>query len=188
MNIDPDGHAIISFLIGLGIAALIGFLVGAGSYAVGQVAEYAVTGDFEWSWGGFFGSAIGGALCGMLFYVAPGIPTIFAGAISGGIMQLSTMVGENVSGDKDYSISEIATATLFSIVTSAIVAGVFGSIKLPGVNSGRGNYSSISKQIYTKFRRDLIRRISVKTFGKMFVSAAWSNWPTDFMTSLMKGN
>ncbi|MBQ3115965.1 MAG: hypothetical protein IJC07_02945 [Clostridia bacterium] len=188
MNVDPDGHAIISFLIGLGIAALIGALVGAGSYAVGQLAEYSATGDFEWSWGGFFGSMIGGALCGMIFYAAPEIAPALAGAIAGGIMQLSTMLGENISGDKDYSVSEIVQSTLFSAGLSAITAGMIGSIKIPTISSGAGSYSAISKQIYTKFKHDIIRRISLKTFGKMFMSAAWSNWSADFMTSLMKGN
>ena len=52
---DPTGHAFISILVRLGIAALIGAGIGAASYTAWQLIDYARTGDFEWSWGGFFG-------------------------------------------------------------------------------------------------------------------------------------
>ena len=61
-NVDPSGHAFISILIGLGIAALIGSGIGAASYTAGQLIDYAITRDFEWSWGGFVGSTVGGAV------------------------------------------------------------------------------------------------------------------------------
>ena len=43
---DPSGHAFISVLVGLGIAALIGAGIGAASYTAGQLIDYAITGDF----------------------------------------------------------------------------------------------------------------------------------------------
>lgn len=66
---DPTGHAFISVLVGLGIAALIGAGIGAASYTAGQL----ITGDFEWSWGGFIGSTVGGAIGGAITFATAGM-------------------------------------------------------------------------------------------------------------------
>lgn len=55
---DPNGHfAITSFLIGLGISALIGAAVGAFSYTASDGLSCALTGEFTWSWAQFVGTA-----------------------------------------------------------------------------------------------------------------------------------
>ena len=47
-------------------------------------------------------------------------------------------------------------------------------IRIPGLNAGRGSYSAVSSQMYTKFRNQTISRITMRTFGKMFAAEAYS--------------
>ena len=68
------------------------------------------------------------------------------------------------------------------LINSLIYAGIsiasFGimkKIKIPGINSGRGSYKAISKQITTKFQHGIIKSISKATFGKMFISELYEN-------------
>lgn len=164
-----------SFLIGMGIAALIGCIVSVASYTAGQLIEYAFTGTFEWSWGGFFGAAVGGAVGGALVY-ALGLTPVWGAALSGAVTNAGTMLGENISGDADYSIWGIIWCSVLSGGLSALSAGIAEKIyPIHGLNSGRGSYKAVSNQIYTKFRKQMINRISTKTFGKMLAYEAYSS-------------
>ena len=170
--VDPSGHFVISsFLIGLGIAAAIGAGVGAASYTAGQLIDYTFTGDFEWSWGGFAGSTIGGALGGMVVYsfnlLQWGMVGVF---VSGFSTTAITMVGENITNDASHTSNDIFTKSFVDGLFSIISSGVMKNIKFVPINSGRGSYSAISKQMYTKITNGTITRISAKTLGKMFIS------------------
>ena len=169
---DPSGHAFISALVGLGIAALIGAGVAASSYTAGQLIDYAKTGDFEWSWGGFFGSIIGGAVGGMIAYALPwgAIGAFFSGAAT----TAGTMIGQNITDDAGYSTADILLSSVISGAFSAVSVGVMSKIRISGFNAGRGSYSAVSAQIYTKFRRQIISRITIGTFGKMFSVEAYN--------------
>jgi len=168
MNVDPSGHLVLSsFLIGLGIAALIGASAGAVSYAAGVAITGILSGNWSWSWGMFFGSIIGGTVTGILDFVTGGM----ASGLAAGINEfLSTSIGmglENALGEANYSYDEIILSALWNAGASAIFAGITSQIKIPGV-TGRGGLGQVSKQMYTKFRRGLIRSMSIRTFGKMF--------------------
>ena len=174
---DPSGHAFISVLVGLGIAALIGAGIGAASYTAGQLIDYAITGDFEWSWGGFFGSTIGGAVGGMIAYALPyiGIGSAAVGAFfSGAATTAGTMIGKNITDNAGYSAMDILLSSAITGVFSAVSVGVMSRIRIPGLNAGRGSYSAVSSQMYTKFRNQTISRITMRTFGKMFAAEAYS--------------
>ena len=181
---DPSGCAFVSFLVGLGIAALIGAGVGAASYAAGQLIDYAVTGSFEWSWGGFFGATIGGAIGGALAYAIGGIVMTskaaafgikMAGAfMSGATTNAGTMIGENISGDAANSAEDIVFQSILSGSISALSVGIASKMRIQGLNRGRGSFETVSNQIYTKFRRQLIKRIAIKTFGKMVAVEVYS--------------
>ncbi len=174
---DPTGHAFISILVGLGIAALIGAGIGAASYTAGQLIDYAITGDFEWSWGGFFGSTIGGAVGGMLAYLLPyiGIGSAAVGAFfSGAATNVGTMIGQNITDNAGYSAMDILFSSAITGVFSALSVGVMSRIRIPGLNAGRGSYSAVSSQMYTKFRNQTISRITMRTFGKMLAAEAYS--------------
>ena len=43
-------------------------------------------------------------------------------------------------------------------------------IKIPGLSSGKGNWLSTAQQMYTKFQKGLIKKISMKTFSKIMVT------------------
>ena len=182
---DPSGHAIVSFLAGLGIAALIGAGMGAASYAAGQVFEGMATRNFEWSWGGFLGAAVGGAVGGALAYTIGGIVVTskaaafgikMAGAfLSGAATNAGTMIGENISGDAAYSAEDIAFQSILSGGISAFSVGLASKLRIQGLNKGRGSFEAVSNQIYTKFRRQLIKRIAIKTFGKMVAVEAYGS-------------
>ena len=184
---DPSGCAMVSFLIGLGIAALIGAGMGAASYTAGQLIEYGCTSTFEWSWGGFFGAAVGGAVGGALAYTIGGIVATskavafgikMAGAfLSGAATNAGTMIGENISGDAAYSQEDIVVQSILSGFFSAASVGIAEAIPIPGVTKGRGSLKAVSNQIYTKFRRGLIARITMKTFGKLLAYEAYCNVP-----------
>ena len=171
MYTDPTG-TFISFLIGLLIAVGIGAAVGAVSYTVSEVVSYAVAGEWTWSWGMFFGSIIGGAVAGALTFVAPAVSPFITGAISGAISTSTGMIIENAMGDANYTAREIIVATFLSAFISSLTAGISSKIKIKGFSAGRGSLSQIYKQIFTKFRNETIKKIKVKTFGKMFLYAA----------------
>lgn len=170
---DPTGHAFISILVGLGIAALIGAGIGAASYTAGQLIDYARTGDFEWFWGGFFGSTIGGAVGGMIAYALPyiGIGSAAVGAFfSGAATTAGTMIGQNITDNAGYSAMDILFSSAITGVFSAVSVGVMSKIRITGLNAGRGSYSAFSSQMYTKFRNQTISRITMRTFGKMLAA------------------
>lgn len=178
MYVDPNGcFAILSFLIGLGVAALIGAGVAAVSYVSGQLIDYAITGKFKWSWGDFLGATIGGAIGGMISYVLPYIglnSAIFGAFMSGAVTTTGTMIGENVADHTGYSAVDIVLSSVTAGAFSALSVGVMDKIRIIGLNAGRGSYSAVSKQMYTKFQRGIIESISIKTFGKMLVAEAYS--------------
>ena len=174
---DPSGHAFVSVLVGLGIAALIGAGIGAASYTAGQLINYATTSDFEWSWGGFFGSTIGGAVGGMIAYVLPyvGIKSAAAGAFFGGAFTAAgTMIGENMTDNTCYSAMDILLSSALTGIFSAVSVGIMSRIRISGLNAGRGSYSAVSSQMYTKFRHQTIGRITTRTLRKMFAIEAYN--------------
>lgn len=58
---------------------------------------------------------------------------------------------------------------------SVVSVGIMPEIKIDGLTAGRGSYLAISKQIVTKFKRGLIKRITPKTFCKMFGYELYAN-------------
>lgn len=50
---------------------------------------------------------------------------------------------------------------------SGITAGILDNVKIPGINSGRGSLTAVSKQINTKLVNGSIKNVSIKTIGKM---------------------
>ena len=170
---DSEGnYAIGSYLTGLGISTLIGALAGAVSYTISRTIDYALSGNFDWSWGEFAGATVGGAITGAATYVVPSIVTTFIG---GGLSTAGGMMLGNALNETDYSAKEIAVESMESSFYSAISAGIMPKIKIDGLTAGRGSYLAISKQIVTKFKRGLIKRITPKTFCKMFGYELYAN-------------
>ncbi|MBQ7995079.1 MAG: hypothetical protein IJ247_02550 [Bacilli bacterium] len=165
---DPSGHMVVSsFLIGLAIAAGVGALTGAAAYTVSELISFFATGEWSWSWGQFAGSVIGGTIGGILSYVLPEGLAFLAAGIEGFSSTSIGMALQNAWEGSDYSVGQIMIESAVGSFISIVSTAAFGVFKIRGYNSGRGSYSAISKQIYTKFKRGMIKRISSRTFEKI---------------------
>ena len=166
MYADPSGHfAITSFLIGLGISALIGAVAGGVSYAASELVSYAFTGEFSWSWASFTGSVLGGAIGGALAAI-PGVNAMVVAGVSGFASTAIGMRLENAWEGKDYTFGQIMFVSTINGLISSAAGGLFEAIPIKGLTSGRGSYSAITKQITTKFFNGTIKRITYNTFSK----------------------
>ena len=164
---DPTGHfAITSFLIGLGISALIGAAVGAFSYTASEGLSYALTGEFTCSWAQFAGSVLGGAIGGACSMI-PGLGTMAVAGITGALSTGIGMLLQNEWEGTNYSIGQILFTSSINGIISASAAGIFEAIPIKGLNRGRGSYKAIAKQINTKFFNVTIKHIRFSTFSKM---------------------
>ena len=137
MYVDPDGHGLISILIGIGVSALIGALSGAASYAVGQLISFAVTGKWSWSWGGFLGSVALGAITGAaLSIVSSASGTISSiGSTIKSFLNTSFKVGSiAVAGGGTVAIS-VTGAQIAGAVLTGIASIVLFSKNNPNINS-----------------------------------------------------
>ena len=69
-----------------------------------------------------------------------------------------------------FSSDSVATSLFkvsFSNLSELITAGILDNVKIPGINSGRGSLTAVSKQINTKLVNGSIKNVSIKTIGKM---------------------
>lgn len=143
---DPSGHsATASFLIGMGIAALAGALVGACSYAISEEVSYALTGEFSWSWSQFAGCILGGAIGGVVSYIFSGLNIMVSAGITGVASTSIGMALQNRFEGTDYSLAQITVISILNGLISASIAGLSDSIKIKmkGLNSGRNSYAAI---------------------------------------------
>ena len=90
--------------------------------------------------------------------------------VSGFVTTAMTMVGENMTSDACHTFKDIIIQSFVDGFISIISSGVMKNVKFKPINSGRGSYSAISRQVYTKINNGIINRVSAKTLGKMFVS------------------
>ena len=164
---DKDVNGRFGFLIALLIGAAIGAVVGAASYSASVLIRGIFTNEWSWSWGDFLGSILGGALGGAISVIP------WAGFLAGAFVSgfsttvISDALNASFSG-KDFNIRDSIFNAILAGGVSMITAGImkgFGSY-FPKL-FGRGSYSQISKQIYTKFFRNQISSITAKTFRKM---------------------
>ena len=167
MYYDPTGHFVLStFLIGLCISVLIGTIVGGASYAASELVSYSVTGEFSWSWAGFVGNILGGAIGGA-FSAIPGFNALTIAFISGFASSAIGMALENEWEDKNYTFGQIMLVSIVNGTVSILTTSLFNNIPIKGINVGSGRYSAITSQITSKFFKGTIKRISFKTFSKM---------------------
>ncbi len=167
--VDPFGtFSLISYLIGLGVSTFIGAIIGATSYAVSEVVSFTITGNWHWSWSEFFGNTLGGAIGGSLEYVFHGHLSIFTNLLADISSTVFGMFFQNNFEGANNSKQDMINAAIISTIIS-IEATILGKmIEIEGINLGKNSYLSISRQVFTKFRKGTITRISDKTFMKIF--------------------
>ena len=185
MYVDPSGNfAILSFLVGLGINALVGAIVGAFSYTLSEVISYVITGEWSWSWAQFAGNVIGGAVGGMTAMAPFATNMIVAGITS----FASTAIGmglQNKFEGTNYSIAQIMFTSTINGLVSASMAGLFDTIKIKGLNSGRNSYAAITNTINKKFYNGTILAISYNTFSKILTYNMLGSLIGSFVSGIM---
>ena len=160
-----------------GIAAGIGAAVGAISYTGSIVITGVTTGKWSWSWGNFLGSTFGGAIAGMLSIVA-GITTFTTGFISGFSSSIISDTFNYVLNDEKINIANsLFNASLTGLISGSLTSLFSKFVKIDGINSGKGSYTQISKQIYTKLSNKTIFKITYKTFNKMLLLELFNSIP-----------
>lgn len=166
-EVDENGY-FISFLIGLLIAAAIGAAVGAVSYTASVVIKGVTTGKWEWNWAEFLGSVVGGFVGGA-FSIIPFGGSYISAFMTGLFTNIFTDAFSHWIYGTEFNIWVSAWNGFKDGLASTIFVGLMGSkYAVKGISFGRGSWSAVTDQIYRKFRRDLIKKISWKTFGKMF--------------------
>lgn len=123
-------------------------------------------GRWNWSWAQFTGATAGGAIGGSVAF-AFGLELLLTAFITGFATNLISMNLQNSWEGKHYSAMQIFGTSFMIGALAAITAGLMDKIKIPGLNTGRGSYTAIYKQISTKFWNGTINRISGESFAKM---------------------
>ena len=66
------------------------------------------------------------------------------------------------------SIDEIIQFSIGNAILSGVASKLTSLVKMPGF-TGRGSISQVHDQVFTKFKRNIIKSITNKTFGKLLV-------------------
>lgn len=116
-------------------------------------------------------------MIGGTFAIIPGVGA-YISAFATGFMTtlLSDVFNSAFDGTEFNFFDSLKAGAANGILTLALAGVVHINFAIKGVTYGRGSWSAITKQIYTKFRRDLIMRISGKTFSKMFGLSLYESW------------
>ena len=178
MYSDPTGtFGIIASLL---VAAIVGAVVGVAGTFVGDVVNYAVTGEWEWSsWETYVGNAIGGAIGGMIGLVNP-----YAGAVIGGTVgTFSGLVLEKATGESTISWENIVIQTAISLGINAVTGNMSKYLKLSGITAGSHSWQQVFKSGFTKTLKygfNMSAKTLAKGAGYMLVSG--------FTTGFLAGN
>ena len=182
-EVDENGY-FISFLIGLLIAAAIGAAVGAVSYTASVVIKGVTTGKWEWNWAEFLGSVVGGFVGGAFSYVF-GAGTYASAFISGFFTNLFTDVFSHWIYGTEFNFGESLLSSAFAGVLSMAFTGIVNiKYAIKGITYGRGSWSAISKQIFTKLKNGSIKNVSFKTLLKIFGESLYQSIVDIFYSAL----
>lgn len=113
-----------------------------------------------------FKSILGGAIGGAMSAIPEIGPMLVAG-ITGFSSTAIGMALQNEFEGTDYSFAQIMFVSTINELISSSMCGLFDTIKINGLNSGRNSYATISKTINTKFYNGTISRVSINTFSKV---------------------
>ena len=183
-EVDENGY-FLSFLIGMLIGALIGTVIGAASYGISYLYKGITTGNWEFNTAEFLGSALGGMIGGM-FSIIPGVGSYISAFATGLVTNVLTDAFSSVMYGTEFNLGTSLLNGAKAGILSMVFVGVMNTqYAIKGLTFGRGSWSAVSKQIYTKFRRNLIIRIRGKTFGKMLGLSFYES-TIDIMNNVLK--
>ena len=154
------------------------------TYTASVVIRGIVYGEWEWSWAEFLGSALGGLLGG-LFSIIPVVGSYLSSFLTGLFTTVLTDAFNHALNGTEFNLRSSLQNGFKSGVLSTLFVGLINvNYAIKGITFGRGSWSMISNQIYTKFRRNLIRAISLRTFGKMLGLSLYESIPDTFYNGL----
>ncbi len=164
---DPYGNinAFVAFI-------LIGAAIGALSYTASSLISYAVTRKWSWSWCQFAGSIIGGAVGGFLASCSYN-PKVIAFA-SSFVSTAMSMLLQDIFEGKQYSGADIIIYSSLSGSLSYCLS-LLPEFKIYGLNAGRNSFMAITNSIAKKHTNNVIKNMSMKTMGKIFVYNQFSS-------------
>lgn len=79
------------------------------------------------------------------------------------------MCSQNIFEGTDYTAGQVLISSILSCVLSASLKKI-PRFSIKGLNYGRNSFSAITKSISTKYANNVIKNMSMKTLGKIFVS------------------
>ena len=149
------------------IAGTVGALVGVASQLVNDLVFSAISGSLQFSsWQTYVGAGIGGAIGGISsLYVSP----IAGAAIGSGSATLIGQTLENVFGGEKRTALEIAKNTTIDATIGAVTNKIL-PVNISGVTSGKNSMGAVFRAGLTKIGNKTAKRMSLKVFGKGFVS------------------
>lgn len=150
------------------IGSLVGGLVGMGV----EAAKDEITGE-PITRGGLVGAFVGGALMGEGIVNAPetlGGSVVAAGAARGAVVGLFANAVQQetdiAAGNQNgYSVNSAVVGTVAGAVTGGVLSKV-GTVKVPGVTSGRGSMAAVAKAAKTRIANGNASRMSAATVAK----------------------
>lgn len=102
-----------------------------------------------------------------VIFLFPAAPAYLIGGITGFSATMSGMGLQNVWEGKKYSFGQILATSFLAGAVSAVTAGMLDNLKITGLNSGRGSFQQVTRQVRTKFWNGTIKRVTGKTLAKM---------------------
>lgn len=155
-------------------------LVGAAAGLAFQGAVDLITGDFS-GWHAYAGALAGGATGGFLIGTGVGASVGFSvlfGGVSGLVGGVTEETVEMWTGedeeDKKFNVSSVA----IDIGLGALGGFFSGTLKVPGVNKGKGSHLAVRNSVYTGLQRNTIQTFSPRTSWKMFSSTFVEELPS----------
>jgi RHS repeat-associated protein len=162
---DPTGLA-------FGLDDLAGIALG-GTVGLGVEAIKDVATGHQMTWGDAAGAVVGGALMGEGVVNAPetlGGSVVLAGMAKGaavGLVSNTIQQGTDMASgtQKGYSASSAAVSTAVGASTGGALTKI-GSVKVGGINAGRGNWSATAKGVSTRIANGNASNMSLSTAAK----------------------
>lgn len=180
-------------------AAAVGAIVGIGCQLASDLISFGVTGDWDASWQDYIGSALGGAVGGILMLT--GNATL-ACTVNAGISSFMSGHLSNLTGGEYKSSLSIMGDSLFSAgftfglgkicekpvdISKKWLSRKFSNVHTIRKLAGKGNYDASFRMVLTKLKNGTNKAFSWKTVRNGVVSGMTDSYLENFVNGLISG-
>ena len=180
-------------------AAAVGAIVGIGCQLASDLISFGVTGDWDASWQDYIGSALGGAVGGILMLT--GNATL-ACTVNAGISYFMSGHLSNLTGGEYKSSLSIMGDSLFSAgftfglgkiceepvdISKKWLSRKFSNVHTIRKLAGKGNYDASFRMVLTKLKNGTNKAFSWKTVRNGVVSGMTDLYLENFVNGLISG-